>query len=246
MSYDDDDWDRPRRGKKPGKAVGPRPSPQRAKYIESRLAGLSPMQAARRAGYADPGKEYKQLEVHSEVVAALHAVRNDAAAKKAAVYTREKVFELIEEGLQMSISAADPMAFFKGVQEINKMQGFYAAEKHELGISPELAALQGQLSGLTDAQLLERLGGEQGIVIDGEATVLSVQENKDALLDVDGVRRLHGSGESGETGGEGESPPRSQRRKAGAKESNSTRPQRNGKAQEKARDKGASGGKARR
>jgi len=246
MSYDDDDWDRPRRGKKPGKAVGPRPSPQRAKYIESRLAGLSPMQAARRAGYADPGKEYKQLEVHSEVVAALHAVRNDAAARKAAVYTREKVFELIEEGLQMSKSAMDPMAFFKGVQEINKMQGFYAAEKHELGISPELAALQGQLSGLTDAQLLERLGGEQGIVIDGEATVLSVQKNEGALPGDEPVHRLHVGGEGGEAGGASQGATRSPSRKAGAQEGRNPRPQRNGKAQEKARSTGARGGKTRR
>lgn len=177
MSYDEDDWDRPRRGKKPGKAVGPRPSQHRTAYIEARIAGLSPVQSARRAGYTDPKRHAKDLEKHPEVLAALEKVRTDVSSHKQRVYTREKVFELIEEGLQMSKATSDPMAFFKGVQEINKMQGFYAAEKHELGISPELAALQGRLSGLTDAQLLEKLGGEQGIVVDAEAKVLEVRRD---------------------------------------------------------------------
>lgn len=215
MSYDDDDWDRPRPGKKRGKAVGPRPSPMRAKYIESRIAGLTPIQSARRAGYTDAWRHAKELEEHPEVKAALQVARSEVTSTKNAMYTREKVFELIEEGLQMSKSAGDPMAFFKGVQEINKMQGFYAAEKHELGISPELAALQGQLSGLTDAQLLERLGGEQGIVIDADSKVLEVRQSAPALPDEQDVRRLRDEGPSGKTRGKGEKAPRTAGRKAG-------------------------------
>jgi hypothetical protein len=176
MSYDEDDWDRTRRGRKKGSG-SMRESPMRKAYIAARIQGFSPTQSAKRAGYALPKDQSDELERHPEVQAALSRVRSDKKLEKTASYTRERVFELIEEGLHMSKVTQDPMAFFKGVQEINKMQGFYAAEKHELGISPELAALQGNLSALTEAQLLEKLGGEKGIVIDSEATVLSVQKD---------------------------------------------------------------------
>jgi len=179
MSYDADDYDRNRAGAKPGVKTGPRVSALRSKYIEARVAGLSPIQSAKRAGYTDAKRNSKDLEKHPEVTTALISVRTHV--RKVSIYTREKVFELIEEGLQMSKSAADPMAFFKGVTEINKMQGFYAAEKHELGMSPELAALQGHLSGLTDAQLLERLGGEKGITIEAKKDMYTVQATKDPL-----------------------------------------------------------------
>ena len=128
-------------------------------------------------GYSDPRDAAEKNEAHPEVQNALAQIKEDKKLLKTATYTRERVFELIEEGLQMSKSAMDPMAFFKGVQEINKMQGFYAAEKHELGISPELAALQGNLSALTEAQLLEKLGGEKGIIIDAEAEVLPMRKD---------------------------------------------------------------------
>jgi hypothetical protein len=176
MSYDDDDWSRPRRGMPRGTQYK-KNSPLRKAYIAARIQGFSPVQAAKRAGYADPNGEVDKLEAHPEVQSALSQVRSDKKLEKQAVYTREKVFQLIEEGLEMSKATSDPMAFFKGVQEINKMQGFYAAEKHELGISPELAALQGNLAALTEAQLLEKLGEERGIVIDGEAEVLSVRKD---------------------------------------------------------------------
>ncbi|MFM1891544.1 MAG: hypothetical protein RLZ44_621 [Pseudomonadota bacterium] len=174
MSYDDDDWNRPRRGIKRGTTLNRNTSKRKA-YVAARIQGFSPMQSAKRAGYADPKGEAERLEAHPEVQSALSQVRSDKKLEKQAVYTREKVFQLIEEGLEMSKATSDPMAFFKGVQEINKMQGFYAAEKHELGISPELAALQGNLAALTEAQLLEKLGEEKGITIDVDAEVLSVR-----------------------------------------------------------------------
>jgi hypothetical protein len=168
---DFDDFKGARRGRKsPGRFI-PRGSPLREKYIDARVQGFSPKQAAKRAGYATPN-EWETLEKHPEVIKALTKLEEQVSKDITRKFTREKVLELVDEGLEMSRSARDPMAFFRGVQEVNKMQGHYAPEKRELALAPELDALRGQLAEMSEADLLEKLGGEKGITVDGEFKVV--------------------------------------------------------------------------
>jgi hypothetical protein len=83
-------------------------------------------------------------------------------------YSREKVFELIQEGLDLAKAKGDPGAFFRGVSEINRMCGFYEPEKHEVTHTHQGEVLVRRLETMSEQELLEKLGGEQGLVIEGE------------------------------------------------------------------------------
>jgi hypothetical protein len=76
--------------------------------------------------------------------------------------------ELVDEGLNMARSARDPQAFFRGITEINKMQGYYEPEKRVVDVNVTLRDQIRQLETLSEDELLQRIGGERGLILDGE------------------------------------------------------------------------------
>lgn len=141
--------------------------PKKAKYLEARAMGLSPHQAALAAGYSDPRRMAYHLEHLDRDVARANSVMEKAVEKKLTM-TRLKVMELVNEGLDMARRANDAGAFFRGITEINKMQGYYEPEKRTVEVNITVKEQLRQLETLSEEELLEKLGGERALSIDGE------------------------------------------------------------------------------
>lgn len=142
---------------------------KRDKYIEGIRMGMHQVEAAKRAGYANPQMQASRMEAKDPVVI---QARKEVTAEnqKMAKMNRQKVFDLIQEGLDMARKADDVQAFFRGVQEINKMCGYYEPEKHEVLHTHEGEVVVRKIESMSDQQLLEHIGGESGLVIEGEVT----------------------------------------------------------------------------
>ena len=134
-------------------------------HVEARGMGMVPLRAAEYAGYKDPESYAYHLEKEPEVIEALTKVQTQNA--KLSRMTRQKVMDLIEEALDMARSMSDPMAMLRGVQELNKMCGFYAPEKKTLALSDERTKVRGELALMTETDLIELAGGYKG-VLEGE------------------------------------------------------------------------------
>jgi len=136
-------------------------------YIDARAMGMSPEQAATAAGYSFPRVVAARLE-HKDPDVRVVLTELAEEAKKKFHFTRERVMELVDEGLHMARKAQDPQAFFRGISEINKMQGYYEPEKRIVDVNVTLRDRIRQLETLSEDELLQRIGGERGLILDGE------------------------------------------------------------------------------
>lgn len=138
---------------------------RRENYLQHRIAGIPPTQAARLAGYKNPRESCRDLEKNQEIadIIASHIANSRMEAK----YTRDKVMQGIEEAIDMGKMIADPSSMIRGYQEINKMQGYYAPETKELILSEDTAGKLDQIAQLSEAELLARLG-KNSAYIDAE------------------------------------------------------------------------------
>jgi len=126
------------------------------KFVDGIEMGLFPVQAAQAAGYKNPGVEAPRLVKDSVVRAELERIAEQN--RKEMAMTREKVQQIVIDGIEMGRTMADPMAMIRGAQELNKMCGFYAPEikKFELGASQR--RLQTKYEEMPTDKLLEALG----------------------------------------------------------------------------------------
>lgn len=127
-------------------------------YINLRIQGFTPRQAALQSGYKSH-KDYLKFEADPEVKRALtlHANKN----RREALYDRDKIMEMIEEGVDICRITADGVGMIRGAQELNKMQGFYAPESKEIHVSVDHEVRMKQIGEMDEADLLEALGKEE-------------------------------------------------------------------------------------
>lgn len=150
-------------------------SEKRRKYIELRCEGAEPAQAARLAGFKGTDASTR-LEKHTEVVAALSEVRSKVIAK-GIVSHEENVKRLIDafDLAKQERSAGDMV---RAVNEMNRMLGFHAPakvtgevdhkHKHDHAIEDKTQDFMRSLQTMSTEKLLEHVGGEDGVVIEGE------------------------------------------------------------------------------
>ncbi len=134
----------------------------REKYIQYRIAGMYPTQAARAAGYKDPHGSVSNLEGNPEIRDIIAA--EVANARMESKYTREGVMEVLDEAIGMAKMISDPSAMVRGAQEINKMQGYYAPETKNVVLSGEVTQKLDQISNMSEADLLKRLGKDAAYI----------------------------------------------------------------------------------
>jgi hypothetical protein len=127
-------------------------------YINYRLIGFSPRQAALQSGYKSEA-DYMKWEEDPEVQAAL---RNHIQSNRREIlYSRDKVMEVIEKGIDICEITGDGVGMIRGAQEFNKMQGFYAPEQKEIRISADIEVRKREMSEMSEADLLEALNKDQ-------------------------------------------------------------------------------------
>lgn len=127
-------------------------------YINFRLIGFSPRQAAMQAGYKSEA-DYMKWEDDPEVQTALK--EHIQANRKEILYTRDKVMEVIERGIDICEVQGDGVGMIRGAQEFNKMQGFYAPEVKRIEISGDIEIRKREISEMSEADLLQALNKEQ-------------------------------------------------------------------------------------
>lgn len=141
-------------------------------YINLRITGFTPRQAAMQSGYRSE-RDYMKWEddPYVQEQLALHVKQT----RKDAVYTRDKVMGIVEDAVEIARIVADPMAMIRGAQEFNKMQGYYAPEKKELLVSVEHSQRLQQIEEMSEEQLLLELDKEQPY-IDADFSVLPPED----------------------------------------------------------------------
>ncbi len=127
------------------------------KYVEYRLLGFKPRQAAMQAGYKSH-RDYMKFEQDPYVIERLQAMVQQT--NRETLYTRDKVMEVIEEGIDMARIQADPMAIIRGAQEFNKMQGYYAPETKVIQLDVEHNVRIQQIQGMSEEDLLKAMDKE--------------------------------------------------------------------------------------
>lgn len=135
---------------------------RREVYLQHRIEGIPPTQAARLAGYTNPKESCRDLEKMPDIQDIIAA--NISNSRLEAKYTRDATLGVIEEAINMAKLIADPSSMIRGAQEINKMQGYYAPETKEIVLSDDTANKLNQISQLSEAELLERLGKNEAYI----------------------------------------------------------------------------------
>lgn len=118
-------------------------------YIEM---GLSSYQAAKKAGYKDPKHAAYELRKNETFMA--EADRRLQRNAKKMEMTRDKVQAMIMEAFEIAKMTTDANAMVRACSEINKMCGFYEAEKAQIDLNKQQAALYDRLNELSDEELM--------------------------------------------------------------------------------------------
>jgi hypothetical protein len=134
----------------------------RQKYKANRIAGLMPQAAARAAGFKDPQAAAKRIkretDIEHQVAEAVKELTQEA------YYTRDKVLEITGEAIDLARMASDAGSMIRGVQEINKMQGYYAPEAKVVLLDHRTTVRQAQIQELPEHELLKRLGKPEAFI----------------------------------------------------------------------------------
>jgi phage terminase small subunit len=135
-------------------------------FVEAIVRGDEPKLAARKAGYATPESQCRQILKGPKIEAAIRFAYQKYA--KAAQMTRQKVMDGLIEAIGMAKLQSDPAVMVAGWREIGKMCGFYAPEVKKIDISITTKRVVDQLETLSDDDLL-KLVDEGSNLIEGEA-----------------------------------------------------------------------------
>ena len=137
-------------------------------YLANRTAGLTPEEAAAQAGFKTPATACTRLEKIPEIREKLAQIEADLLAK--GLYSREEAVKDLLDAVKAAKLKGDSMAVARCVAELNKMHGYYAPGKTETKHDVVFIQAQRQLEMADDSVLLAKIGGERGLVIEGETT----------------------------------------------------------------------------
>lgn len=124
-------------------------------FIENMGLGHTPTKAAKLAGWANPGRESKELLKDVDIVAEIQRLQLEN--QKISKLSREDVMERLIDAFDIAKLQGDPQAMVRSMAEVNRMNGFYAPEKKVLELTDGSKTIQEQVQGMTKEALLEEL-----------------------------------------------------------------------------------------
>ncbi|HNC91355.1 MAG TPA: hypothetical protein PL000_20690 [Anaerolineales bacterium] len=145
-----------------------------ADFVDATLAGKSPYEASKAAGYADPFTNQNQPFKSQAVQLALRTARDELSS--AAQITRADIIDGFMEAINVARLAADPTAMIKGWSETAKVLGLYAPEVKRIEMNMNAQRLQSKFESMTDEDLIEIIQGRAKLAIEGEAERVEISE----------------------------------------------------------------------
>lgn len=144
---------------------GERPlTPQQQIFVNYLVRdNLTPLAAARMAGYASPEIQITQLMDNPRIAKAISKGRKEFAITTG--MTRQKVLDGFLEAIDIAKQAGEAAPMVSGWREIAKMCGYYEPTRHELKVTHEGEVIVAKLQTMSDESLLKLA---EGIEIDGE------------------------------------------------------------------------------
>jgi len=146
-------------------------TPLQLAYIDARTMGLGVEQAAKKAGYKNPSSAGPKAERSEYVVKAMAKVH--ARRLKRNAFTRDKVDGMIQKSFDVAELQSDASSMVRAITEINKMNGFYAAEEIKIDLSSGSLRTKVALEKMSTADLLRLTSAipmpvQDDDVVDGE------------------------------------------------------------------------------
>lgn len=150
---------------------------QRA-YIDARALGMTVEQAAKRAGYSRPRTDGPRAENSPYVKQELQAILSQRRRQRA--FTREKVDEMVQRAFDVAEMQDDAGSMVRAISEINKMNGFYAAEEVKVDVSLGANRTKAAIQSMSTEELLAIAAQQDSEIIDGEYTEVDDGEDEEA------------------------------------------------------------------
>ena len=147
-------------------------------YVEGRLKGMSKVASATAAGYANPKAEASRIEQQSNVQEALISAMQKSAEDVG--FSRKEAHDLLMSAYYSADTAAEQIA---AVRELIKLHGIAAPVQVEHN---HKHVHEGELTMLSNDDLMEIADMRDDLVIDGEFEVLEDRERLEALEATDG------------------------------------------------------------
>jgi phage terminase small subunit len=139
-------------------------TPKQRRFIEYRMQGFLPSQAAKKAGMDEGyGREFENDPRVKEILAAYYQDETEEHS-----VTRDKVVAGMLEGIEICKLQADGVGVVNGWEKLARICGVAAPERKELSISVEGQLIQHELHQLDEQQLLALVGRERQLTLDAE------------------------------------------------------------------------------
>lgn len=145
-------------------------------FIDCMLKGQNQTNAARSAGYANPGVEANRMMRNPKVREAMTYLHKKH--ERSVQMTRRQVMEGFKEAIDMARIQGESNTMVNGWREIGRMCGYYAPEVKKIDVNITAKRAIDKLETLTDAELMEMIEDDNSI-IEGEA-----MEVLDTLQDI--------------------------------------------------------------
>jgi len=126
--------------------------------------GLNVAQAGKAVGLKERKSAYEYMD-DPVVIAEIERVRADTLTTLS--LRREDLHAMTMEAIDMARMMSDPMAMIRGVQELNKMLGFYAPEEKKITLNKSQKRIAAKYDDFSDDELLVMASEESGVVIEG-------------------------------------------------------------------------------
>ncbi len=112
-------------------------------------------QAVIRAGYSQHGARQAAhiLLTNIDILAVVRLKQAEMSDEFR--ISRQGMLQTVVEGIRMAFEKKDPMAIFRGVQEINKMCGFYTVPTEKIDQREDGETLRKRMESMSDAALLK-------------------------------------------------------------------------------------------
>lgn len=163
------------------------------KFVEGLKLGLVPVEAAKATGVKNHSDFLARAMDNPWVQEQVRLIREEIQQKQD--WSRDRVLGIVEEAIDMARMQAVPGDMLKGVQEINKMCGYYAPEEKHITLDSKEGKIQHEFETMDEDMLLELAGKERD----------AIEAEFERLDDVHRRREIEGP-VSGEEAGEGGSP----------------------------------------
>lgn len=166
-------------------------SDRERKYVQARLLGMTPAQAAKHLGATRPAQEAEVIEARPRVYQAL--TKGFDEARQRFQVSREEVVEGIKEGIDLARLTSDAGNVIKGWTEIARICGLIAPAKTEVAVSVDQPLLPSKLKELPTEQLLQLVGKRRELeILEAEFEEVSDEETTDGVQPTEaGIHRIH-------------------------------------------------------